>query len=42
MTMLIVAVVAYAALSFMEKSYEDEVTKCEETDWNAYYANAIN
>lgn len=42
MTMLIMAAAAYAALSFMEESYEDEVTKCEETDWNTYYANAIN
>lgn len=38
MAMLIIAVAAYAALTHMEKSYENEVRKCEETDWNAYYA----
>lgn len=38
MAMLIMAVAAYAAVSFMEKDYEDEAKKCEETDWNAYYA----
>lgn len=38
MPVLIIAVAAYVALSLMEKSYEDEVRKCEETDWNAYYA----
>ncbi len=38
MAMLIIAVAAYIGLSIMEKTYEDEIKKCEETDWNAYYA----
>lgn len=38
MAMLIIAAAAYVGLSIMEKNYEDEVKRYEETDWNAYYA----